>query len=40
VKEIVESYDGSVTVTSINNRTVFTIKLPKVINSKNDISNA
>jgi sensor histidine kinase regulating citrate/malate metabolism len=39
VKQIVEGYGGNVSVVSKDNKTCFKIRLPKVLNSKNDISN-
>ena len=37
VKQIVESYNGNVFVTSMDCKTSFTIKLPKALDMKNDI---
>lgn len=39
VKQIVENYDGSVSVVSVDHRTCFTIKLPKALNNKSDSSD-
>jgi sensor histidine kinase regulating citrate/malate metabolism len=39
VREIVGSYGGNVSVTSIDDKTCFTIKVPKVLTIKNDVSD-